>query len=342
VSELRAATLNGPEDLQIVDKPKPEPAEGEVLVRVEYCGICGSDLHAYKSGLFPFGMAIGHEYAGIIEALGPGVDELENGQQVTGTASLACRNCYSCSSGRDNICEAMNVIGVTREGAMAEYLLVPSESIVAIGKETPLELGALAEPYSVALHAVEMVGVNSEQSVVILGAGAIGLCLLAELKRRGLEKIFVVDMNDKRLSVAGEMGATALINPAREGVDKQIGELTSGAGADLVFECVGSPETISEATNLVRQGGTVIVLGICEVPVELFFLGLVTREIQLRTSYGATAAEFRQAMDIIASNPSAVKPLVGKVVALEKMAEDGFAPLFDPGCSDIKILVKMN
>ncbi len=339
---MRAATLNGPEDLQIVDRPKPEPAEGEVLVKVEYCGICGSDLHAYKSGLFPFGMAIGHEYAGIIEAVGPGVEELERGQKVTGTASLACRSCFSCRSGRDNICEAMNVIGVTREGAMAEYLLVPRESIVVIKKETSLELGALAEPYSVALHAAEMIGVNPEQTVVILGAGTIGLCLLAELKRRGLEKIFVVDMNEERLSIAGEMGADVLINPAKESVDKRIGELTSGACADLVFECVGSSETIREATNLVRQGGTVLVLGICEIPVELFFLGLVTREIQIRTSYGATAAEFRQAMDIIASNPSAVKSLVGKVVALESLAEDGFAPLLDPGCSDVKILVKMN
>lgn len=339
---LKAAILNGPEVLEIVEKPKPEPAEGEVLVRVKYCGICGSDLHAYKSGLFPFGMTIGHEYAGIIESVGPEVDDLQSGQKVTGTASLACRSCFSCRSGRDNICEAMNVIGVTREGAMAEYLLVPQESIVVIDEETPLELGALAEPYSVALHAVEIICVNPEQSVVILGAGTIGLCLLAELKRRGLNKVIVVDMNEERLAVARKMGADVLINPGKENVDKKVGELTSGAGADLVFECVGIPQTIGETTNLVRQGGTVLVLGICEIPVELFFLGLVTREIQLRTSYGATSEEFRQAMKIIAANPSAVKPLLGKVAALEKLAEDGFAPLLDPCCTEIKILVEMN
>jgi len=339
---LRAAVLNGTEDLQVVDKPRPEPGEGEVLVRVEYCGICGSDLHAYKSGLFPFGMTIGHEYAGSIEAVGPGAGKLTSGQKVTGTASIACRSCFSCLSGRDNICEAMNVVGVTREGAMAEYLVVPGESIVVIPDKTPIEFGALAEPYSVALHGIKMIGVSPGQSVAVLGAGAIGLCLLTELKRRGLEKIFMVDVNEKRLVAAGEMGAYAMINPGAESLDKRIGELTSGDGADLVFECVGVPETIREATNLVRQGGTLLVFGICEVPVDLFFLGLVTREIQLRTSYGAAAEEFREAMEIIASDPSVLTPLIEKVVALDNLADEGFAPLLKPGCSAIKILVKMN
>ncbi|MDW7739686.1 MAG: alcohol dehydrogenase catalytic domain-containing protein [Bacillota bacterium] len=339
---LRAAILNGVEELCLIDKPRPVPAAGEVLVRVEYCGICGSDLHAYKSGLFPFGMTIGHEYAGIIEEVGPDVDHLVQGQKVTGTASIACNSCFSCLSGRDNICETMNIVGVTREGAMADYLLAPQESIVVIPESMPIEMGALAEPYSVALHAVKLIKASTDQAAIILGAGAIGLCLLAELKRRGLGKIYVIDLNDERLKTAEEMGATATINPGIESLEKKVNELTSGTGAELVFECVGIPDTIKETVNLARQGGSVVVLGICEIPVDLFFLGLVTREIQIRTSYGSTADEFREALSIIAADPGALEPLVNKVINLEKLVEDGFKPLFDKCCPDIKVLVRIN
>ncbi len=339
---MRAAILGGAEDLQIMEKDKPEPKEGEVLVKIEYCGICGSDLHAYKSGMFPFGMTIGHEYAGVIEAVGAGVDHLEVGQAVTGTASLACRTCPSCLCGRDNICEAMNVIGVTRDGAMADYLAVPKESINPLPAGMTLMLGALAEPYSVALHGVNLVGVSPEQTALILGAGAIGLCLLAELKRRGVEKVLVADINEERLAAAREMGATTTINSATDNLEKITGEFTSGAGADLLFECVGLPDTIREAPNLVRQGGTIVVLGICEIPVDLFFLGLVTREIQIRTAYGATAEEFTAALNIIAADEEKLAPLVRYTAAFDELAGEGFAPLLKEDCPHTKILVKIN
>lgn len=339
---MRAAVLNGPEDLQLVEKPKPEPGGGEVLVKVKYCGICGSDLHAYKSGMFPFGMTIGHEYAAEIEAFGEGVEGFTVGQPVTGTASIACRNCNSCGTGKDNICEAMNVVGVTREGAMAEYLLVPQESLVPIPNELPLEYGALTEPYSVALHGVDMTDIKPGQTAAIIGAGPIGLCLLAELKRRGIEEVYITDLRAGRLKIALEMGASAVVNSQLENLEKKLNELTTGAGVDYVFECVGVPDTMRDAPGLVRQGGTVVYLGICEIPIELFFLGLVTREIQLRTSYGATASEFREALKIISSEPSRLKPLVEHVISINKLADEGFTTLLQDDCTAIKILVKID
>ena len=339
---MRAAVLNGPFALQVVEKQKPGLSAGEVLVRVNYCGICGSDLHAYKSGLFPFGMTIGHEYSGIIEEVDPAAGEVKVGEKVTGIPSLACGNCFSCRVGKDNICENMTVIGVSREGAMAEAVVVPAESIALMPAAMPLELGTLVEPCSVALHASKMVELLPEQKVVILGAGAIGLSLLLELKRRGLESIVVADINSGRARKALDLGAWNVIDLGEEKLERRIDELTGGAGADVVFECVGIPDTIKDSVNLVRQGGTVMVLGICEIPVELFFLGLVTREIQLKTAYGCTKEEFREALEVIAANPDPYKALVGKTIPLEKVAEKGFVPLLESGDAAIRTLVKIN
>lgn len=339
---MLAAVLNGPEDLQVVEKSKPEPQENEVVVKVKYCGICGSDLHAYQSGLFPFGMTIGHEYSGLIEAVGTGVRGFSAGQKVTGTASIACRSCNSCMTGKDNICEAMNVVGVTREGAMAEYLSVPHESLVPIPDNLSLEFGALTEPYSVALHGINISGIKPGHTAAIIGAGAIGLCLLAELKRRGIEQVYITDLNVGRLKTALKMEATAAFNAKNEDFEKELNRLTSGAGVDYVFECVGIPATMRDAPGLVRQGGTVVYLGICEIPVELFFLGLVTREIQLRTSYGATADEFKEALKIIISESWRLKPLVEHMISLENLQVEGFTALMGDDCAAIKLLVKIN
>lgn len=338
---MKAAVLNGAGDLQVVDKTTPQLGPGEVLVKVEYCGICGSDLHAYKTGMFPFGLTIGHEYAGVIESVGTAVSAWSPGQRVTGTASLACRDCRPCRDGQDNICAAMNIIGVTRDGAMAEYLLVPAESLCAIDRKMTLEYGALVEPLSVAIHGVNLSGAGPDQAAVILGAGTVGLCVLAELKRRGLKKVAVLEVNQARAAVAKEMGADLVLNPLHDNVDDSLNRLNGGMGAHLVFECAGLPDTIRDAGNLARQGGTVVVLGICEAPVELFFLGLVTREIQLRTSYGSTADEFRRALHFLADGEINLKPIISRTISLGEIGEDGFTPLLEKDCPDVKILVKM-
>ncbi|HSW36674.1 MAG TPA: alcohol dehydrogenase catalytic domain-containing protein [Candidatus Limnocylindrales bacterium] len=338
---MKALVLNGPEDMQVIEKPKPQPGPGEALIKVGFCGICGSDLHAYKAGMFPYGMTVGHEYAGIIESVGPGVTEWCPGQRVTGTASLACHDCRPCRDGQDNICKAMNVIGVTRDGAMADYLLVPEESLCEIPSGMPLEYGALVEPLSVAVHAINKVEATAEEIAVVVGAGTVGLFVLAELKRQGLNKVIVLEVNPARAAVACQMGADVVLNPLRDNVDDHLYRLTDGAGADLVFECVGLPDTIRDAGNLSRQGGTVLILGICEIPVEIFFLGLVTREIQLRTSYGATAEEFRRALCILAEGGIDLKPIISRIVSLEEIRDSGFDSLLEKSCPDVKVLVKI-
>ena len=222
---------------------------------------------------------------------------------------------------------------------MAESLTVPAESLCTLPPEMPLEYGALAEPLSVALHGAGLVGAGPEDTAVVLGAGALGLCTLAELKRRGLKQVCVVEINETRAQTAERMGADAVVHPVKENISNRLEQALGNRAADLVFECAGLPETIQNAGNLARQGGAVVVLGICEVPVEMFFLGLVTREIQLRTSYGSTAREFRRALEMLAAGEVDVSPIITRRIPLEQVDRYGFIPLLESGGRDIKILV---
>lgn len=335
---MKTAVINGPGVLELMEKPKPVPAEGEALVRVEYCGICGSDVHAFKSGMFPWGNTFGHEYSGVIEELGPGTGNWAVGQQVTGLPKLKCDQCRLCLSGKDNICEAMNIVGVTREGAMAGYVIVPVNSLFKLSADT-LKYGALTEPYSVALQGVNISGISGNDLALIQGAGPIGLCVLIELKRRGVERVLVYEVNETRSEAARRLGASDVINPLSGDASRLLEEHSEGRGAEIVFECAGLPETIAESCYLVASGGKVVVMGICETPVEINFLGLVTREIQMMTAYGCTAEGFGKVTDLIVSGELDFSPLITGTIPLDRV-EEGFAALQDPKGSDIKIIVK--
>lgn len=318
---MKAAALYGPGDLRLVEKPAPWPEPGEARVRVEYCGICGSDIHAYRSGFFPPGMTIGHEYAGVIEAVGEGVEEKwMPGLRVTGNNILGCGGCPACICGADHHCIQMCRLGVTAEGAMAEYLLAPAASLFPIPNGIPLEWGTLTEPMSIAVHGINLSGVKLEDSAVIVGAGTIGLCLLAELKERGLIDVLVVEPDPARVLAAKTMGAVATYPPGDE-ARVRIRERTAGQGADIVFECAGLPSTIAGAACLARCGGTVVILGICHETVEMDFCDLVTREVRLVNACGKTSAEFSWAVKRITSGRVDFSPVITRVIPIDEVAE---------------------
>lgn len=320
---MKAAALFGPDDLQLVEKPLPWPGPNEARVRVEYCGICGSDIHAYHSGFFPPGMTIGHEYAGVIDAVRVGAEEkLRPGLRVTGNNILGCGCCPACTRGADHHCIEMCRLGVTTEGAMAGYLLAPITSLFPIPEGIPLEWGTLAEPLSVAVHGINLSGIKPEDTAVIVGVGAIGLCLLTELKMRGLTNVLVVEPDPARVLASAALGATAAIPPGDiASVQARVYEYTAGQGADVVFECAGLPSTIAGAACLARRGGTAVILGICHETVEIDFCALVTREVCLLNACGKTSAEFNQAVERIISGRVDLSPVISRIISLDQVAE---------------------
>ncbi len=318
---MKAVVINGPGELAVVEKEKPRPGPGEVLVKIEYCGICGSDLHAYSAGFFPPGVTIGHEFAGLVAEAGSGCGSWAVGQKVTGNNIITCGHCSPCLKGNENLCPEMRRLGITDEGALAEYLLMPANSLCRVPEEVPLELFALSEPLSVALHAVNQSVLRPNMKTLIIGAGAIGLCLLALLKRRAPGQVAVVEPNPIRAETAVSLGATTVISGERINFDAEVGRFTGGKGADLVFECAGIPETIRSACSFAAARATVVVLGICHQPVEIDFLSLVTGEINIKPAFGKSGAEFNEAVELISTGAVDLKPLISKIIPLGTVEE---------------------
>ncbi len=334
---MKAAVISGPEKVEIIEKLKPQAGPGEILVRVQYCGICGSDLHAFHSGFLPPDLTIGHEFAGLVSEVGPGCGSWSPGDRVTGNNIIVCGSCSFCLSGAEDRCPEMRRLGITGQGALAEYVVLPARNLHKIPETAPLELAALSEPLSVGLHAVNRVQTAAAENALIIGAGTVGLVVLALLKLRGIKTVLVMEPDPDRAAVAAAMGAAALIDPGRENPAAAVERLTDGRGAALVFECAGLPVTIQEACSLAAPGSPVIVLSICYQPVELNFLSLVTREIDIKTAFGKTAAEFKEAVRLIGDQAIDLRPLISAIEPFDSL-ETAFKAA---GRENIKTLVDL-
>ncbi|MBW6464476.1 MAG: alcohol dehydrogenase catalytic domain-containing protein [Firmicutes bacterium] len=318
---MKAVIIDGPGSLRIVDKPLPVPGRGEALVKIKYCGICGSDLHAFETGFLPPDLTIGHEFSGIVESVGTGCPGWEEGVFVTGNNIIGCGKCSFCQKGLENLCLDMRRLGITDHGAMAEYALVPVKALVKLPQSASLTEAALSEPLSVGLHAVNKVNITADDSILIIGAGTIGLVILALLQLRAAKAITVVEPDPDRRAIAKSMGALKVIDPFTGSMDSEISRLTGNRGMNVIFECAGLPETIQEACSQAAADATIMVLSICHQPVELNFLSLVTREIKIKTAFGKTSAEFREAANLISSGMIDLSPLVTGLIPLDKVLQ---------------------
>ncbi len=333
---MKAVVITGPGNLEIVEKPVPKPAAGEILVKIKYCGICGSDLHAFETGFLDPATTIGHEFSGIIEEIGKDCAGWSKGDPVTGNNIISCGSCSACTSSRDNLCREVRRLGITDHGTMAEYAVFPAKDLVKLSKQAPLEQLVLTEPLSVALHAVNKVNVNPSDRILIIGAGTIGLTLLALLKQRGIKNVIIFETNPERQAIATKLGASAILNPGQKNPDREISTLTGNQGVNLVFECAGLPETIQEACSRAEAGGKAVILSICYQPVELNFLSLVTQEIDIISAFGKRGSEFRAAAKLIADGLIDLSPLITGVIPLEEVAE----AFHHPSGSSIKTLIQ--
>ncbi len=319
---MKAAVIKGPEQLEVVEKPRPRPGSGEALIRVAYCGICGSDLHAYHTGFLPTDLTIGHEFSGVIAETGPGCAQWSPGERVTGNNILSCGQCSACRAGAPNRCRDMTRLGITGDGAMAEYMLLPARELCRLPDHLPLEYGAFTEPLAVGLHAVHKVSLDGVQSALVIGAGTIGLVVIGLLKQRGLKQIIAVEPDPERCSIAIKMGATAVLNPLEESVESVLEKQTGQRAAPLVFECAGHPATIREACNVAAPGATVVVLSICYQPVELNFLSLVTGEVEIKTAFGKTREEITEAVHLMGRGLFDPAPMLSGIIPLSALQEE--------------------
>ena len=323
---MKALVLREYKWLVYEDVPNPEPGPGEVLVAVKACGICGSDVHGMdgSTGRRRPPIIMGHEASGTIAATGQGVSGWKDGDRVTFDSTIYCGHCKYCQEGLINLCENRRVLGVScaeyrQNGAFAEYVTVPVRILYRLPEMLSFDQAALVEPFAIALHAIRRAPPKLNDSVVVLGAGMIGLALVQGLRRSGCGQIIVVDMVDDRLNTAAKFGATAIVNSSKSNVLDEIGRLTAGAGADIAYEAVGVSATVEWALSCLRKGGSVTLVGNVAPKIEFPLQIAVTRELNV---YGSCASrgEYSACLDMLAKGDLDPRPLLSATAPLAEGA----------------------
>lgn len=320
---MKALVLSAYNHLDIADVPAPVAGPLEVVIRVEACGICGSDVHGYdgSSGRRIPPITMGHEAAGIISAVGPDVQKFRAGDRVTFDSTIYCGYCEYCLRGEVNLCNNRQVVGVScgdyrREGAFAEYVRVPEHIVYKLPDSLSFAEAAMLEAVSVALHAVRISSPHGHDSALVIGAGMIGLLTLQATKAMGYKRVIVADVDATRLALATEVGADEVLHASGQELLAAVMTLTRNKGVDVAFEAVGRNETIAVAIDAVRKGGTVTLIGNITPEVTLPLQKVVTREIRLQGS-AASAGEYPLAMELMISGRIRVRPLITAVAPLE-------------------------
>jgi L-iditol 2-dehydrogenase len=334
---MKALVLTAPSRLEYGDFPDPMPAADEVLLRIRACGICGSDLHGWdgSSGRRRPPLIMGHEAAGEIAAVGRDVREWKVGDRVTFDSTLSCGTCAYCRDGYVNLCENRRVFGVApaeyrQHGAFAEFLAVPARVLYRLPRDMSFTAAAMIEPVSIAVHAVRRVPIQATDTAVVVGAGMIGLLVVQALRAAGAAQIIAIDLDDRRLALARELGATHGFRSDLTEVVSEVQKLTDGRGAHVAFEVVGFTATLNLALNTLRRGGAAVLVGNLAPQTDKFPLqAVVTRELRLFGSCGS-AGEYPECIDLIARGAIRVEPLISAVAPLAEGAK-WFQELSAPG-----------
>lgn len=321
---MKSLLLSEYSHLEIAEMPQPAVGHGEVLVRVEACGICGSDVHGYdgSSGRRIPPIVMGHEAAGTVEAIGEGVTKYKRGDRVTFDSTVYCGECGYCQRGQFNLCDNRQVIGVScgdyrRHGAFAEYVVVPERIMYPLPANISFDEAAMLEAVSVALHGVKVSMVMGGETALVVGAGMIGLLTLQAARAAGCSRVFISDVDETRLKLAKQVGADEILHSSGAELVKEIHRLTDGRGVDLALEAVGRNETVAGAIDCTRKGGTITLIGNIMPEVTLPLQKVVTRQLKLQGSC-ASSGEYPEAIELIANGSIEVKPLITAVASLEE------------------------
>lgn len=349
---MKAAVWYGKQDVRVEDVPEPgAPDAGWVKVKVHWCGICGSDLHEYLAGpiFIPSEsphpltghqgpLILGHEFCGEVVEVGSGVANVAVGDRVAPDACQYCGECYFCKRNQYNLCEKLAFTGLMANGGFAEYVNVPAYTLYKLPDGVSSEAGALIEPMAVGVHAVRRAPVIAGDTVVILGAGTIGLAALQAARVAGASKVFVIEMAKARKEYALQCGASAVFDPSQDDVVARIQEATGGLGADISIECIGHKATAPLAVEVIRKGGKAVLVGIFEEASEINFFNLVATEKAVVGAL-AYAGEFATVIDYINDGRFDVDSLVTGKIPLSDIVEKGFEELVNRKEQNIKIIV---
>lgn len=344
---MKALLLTDYKKLQVTDFQDPELGPLDLLVQVQACGICGSDIHGYdgSSGRRIPPLVMGHEAAGIVAAVGSEVTQFQVGEHVTFDSTVSCGRCDFCRRGAINLCDHRKVLGVScgeyrRHGAFAEYVAVPQHICYSLPPDLPFAHAAMIEAVSVAVHAANRTPVSLGDTAVVVGSGMIGLLAIQAIRLAGCARVIAVDLQADRLEKACELGASHTLKADEVDVPAAVRELTGGKGADVALEVVGATSTIKTAIQCTRKGGAVTLVGNLAPTVEMPLQSIVTRELTLLGSC-ASSGEYPACIELLRQRAIEVAPLITAKAPLEQ-GPDWFSRLYagEPGA--MKVILEPN
>lgn len=338
---MKTLQIQGANQMSCVETSAPrQVGAGEVLVKINYVGFCGSDLNTYRGGnpLVNLPVIPGHEVSAEITAVGAGVPEnLKVGMAVTLNPYSNCNKCPSCRNRRYNACQHNETLGVQRDGAMREYIIMPWEKVIPAEGIDAKEI-ALIEPMSVGFHAVNRAEVSDIDVVMVIGCGMIGIGAIVRAALRGAT-VIATDLDDEKLELAKQMGATYVVNTGKEDLKARLAEITEGAGPDVVIEAVGSPITQNQAIEEVSFTGRVVFIGYAKAGTEFTTKYFVQKELDIRGSRNAMPEDFRAVIRYMQTNEYPKEKLISAVCEPEG-AKDAMEKWLAAPAKVFRILVK--
>ena len=349
---MKAARFHGRGDIRIDDVPDPQVGPGQVEVSVDWCGICGTDLHEFLEGpiFIPqkgaphpitgseLPVVMGHEFAGVVSAVGSGVTDVREGDRVAVEPYYVCGECVPCTAGRYNICRKLGFVGLSgQDGGFAERCVVDARWVHPLG-DLPTDVGALVEPLAVGYHAVRLSGLRPGGTAAVFGAGPIGLVTTAALKAAGAGKVVVVEPAAARKAKAAGAGADEVLDPTGTDVPDAIRDLTAGAGADVAFECAGVDAVLAAAIGSVRPGGTVVNVAIWGHVPQVAMNDLVLSEVSVIGSL-AYCGDHAATIALLRDGKVDAEQFITGRIGLADLVDGGFRELIDNKEENVKILV---
>lgn len=334
---MKALVYTGPKSIEIRDVPRPEKGPDQALIRVKYCGVCGTDIGIW-GGTHPRATAplvLGHEFVGTVTEASA---RFAVGQRVVAYPLFSCGTCHACRTGSPHVCAALRLIGIDSAGGMAEYLAVNDEQLCAVPADLDDKVAALIEPLAVVLRGVEQSEMVVGDHVVVLGAGPIGLLTALVARHAGAREVVVTDVNAARLALAADLGF-ATVDVGQADLNARILERTGGDGADVVFECAGVPASILDATQITRPRGTICLMSMHKGASPVRLLEVAFKELRLVGSRVYTQEQFRRAVALAGDLSAPLLRLVTQVIGLAE-AGDVFDKITAPDSRDIKILLE--
>lgn len=320
---MKAAVFHNKHNLRIEEIEKPHPKDKEVLIKIKACGICGTDIHIFEgdegAAATPCGTVLGHEFSGVVEAVGKNVKSVTVGDRVCVDPNKLCNECYYCKNGIGHFCENMDGIGTTINGGFAEYCAVPESQIYKFSENISFEAAAMCEPLACCLHGIDMCDIVTGDNVVIIGGGMIGLIMLQLAKIKGAAKIVMIEPIAEKRKIAKNLGADITIDPVCEDVNTVL-NYNGINRVTTVIECVGKTETMKNAISYAGKKSTVMLFGLTKPneivdikPFELF-----KKEIVLKTSFINPYTQ-KRALDLIESRKIDVESMIFATETLDKL-----------------------